>query len=123
MPEEEGQPRAADPLEPADHAHQPCEEALLPGPRQLSAPAPRDPDSVAPDDELQREQHRDDLEDMGRAAGGQRQRGHAEQQDEQQREALLLEQAGQAAERLLALAFEPALERLAHPRRAEARLG
>jgi len=40
-------------------------------------------------------------------AGGERQRRHAEKQDEDEREALLLDQVDQAAERLVALALQP----------------
>ena len=50
---------------------------------------------------------------MGRAAGGQRERGHPEEQHEQDREAPLAEQIDQAPERLVALPGQPALELVA----------
>ena len=77
------------------------------------APALRQPDLLAPGDQLQREQHRDDLEYVGRPAGRERQRGHPEQDDEEDREALLLEELDQAAEGLLACATQEAFERVA----------
>jgi hypothetical protein len=65
---------------------------------------------LAPGDELQREQHGDDLEDMGGAPGRQRQRRDAEQEDEEDREALLLEELDEVAQRLVPVALQPALE-------------
>ena len=53
---------------------------------------------VAAGDELGGEQDGDDLEDVRRAAGGQGQRRDAEQDDEEDREALLLEQLDEAAD-------------------------
>ena len=47
---------------------------------------------------------------MRDAPGRQRQRGHPEQQHEQQREALLFEQLDQAADGLAALPLQPAFE-------------
>ena len=70
----------------------------------------RQPDLLAPGDQLQRQQDRDDLEHMRRAAGGQRQRGHAEQQHEQQREAAAPEHADQPVKRLLAVPIQPAVQ-------------
>ena len=122
--EEEAQARPGEALEPADHPHQAGEEALLAGAGQLEpAPALRQPDLRAARDQLQREQHGDDLEHVRGAAGRQRQRRHAEQEHEQDREALLLEQLDEAPEGLLAVALQPAFElvadavRLLHPRR------
>jgi hypothetical protein len=102
---------ARDAFQAPDHAHQRAEEALLPGTGEVEpAPALWEPDLVATRDELYREQHRDDLEDMRGAAGRQRERGHTEEQDEQQREALRTEALGQAAEGRLAVSAEPVLE-------------
>ena len=53
---------------------------------------------------------------------GQRQRRDAEQQDEDEREALLLEDVDQAAERLLAFGRQPALDLVADLLRRGARL-
>ena len=63
-----------------------------------------------PGDELRGEQHGDDLEDVRGAAGRQRQRRHPEQEDEEDREALLLEELDEAPEGLLAVALQPAIE-------------
>ena len=64
--------------------------------------------------------HGDDLEDVRRAAGRQRQRRHAEQQHEDDREALALEDLDEAPQRLLAVALQPAFElgadAVRHPR-------
>jgi hypothetical protein len=64
-------------------------------------------------DELTGEQDRDDLEDVGGAAGRQRERRDAEQDDEEDREALLLEELDEAGDGLVAVARQPALELLA----------
>jgi hypothetical protein len=78
---------------------------------------------VAAGDQLGREQDRDDLEDVGCAAGRQRQRGNREQDDEEDREALLPEQLDEARDGLLAVARQPALELAADRRRALVRGG
>src|ERR1700722_2512255 len=105
-------PREA--LEPADRLHQRRDEALLLVPGQLqSPPALRQPDLLAPDDQLECEQHRDDLEHVRGTAGRERQRRHPEQDHKKDREALLLEQLDQASQCLLAVACEPALQLVA----------
>ena len=109
--EQEPKPGFRDPLEFADQLHQPFEELLLAGAGELElAPAPRHPDLAPADDQLSGEQHGEDLEHVRDAPGRQRQRRHAEQQHEQDREALLFEQLDQAADRLAVLALEPAFE-------------
>jgi hypothetical protein len=50
---------------------------------------------------------------VGGATGRQRQRGYAEQDDEEDREALLLEELDEARDGLLAVALQPAREPLA----------
>ena len=98
-------------FEPADELHQPGEELLLLLAGELELPPPvRQPDLVPVCDQLQRQQHRDDLEHVRGATGRQRERGHAEEQDEQHREALLAEQFDEAPDRFLAVAGQPALE-------------
>jgi hypothetical protein len=67
---------------------------------------------VAAGDELRGEQDRDDLEDVRGPARRQRQRGDAEQDDEEDREALLLEELDEAGDGLVAIARQPALELL-----------
>jgi hypothetical protein len=57
------------------------------------------------------------------AAGRQRQRGDAEQDDEEDREALLLEELDEAGDRLLAVALQPAREPLADRLLLGGRLG
>ena len=65
---------------------------MLSLPRELDpTPALRQPDLVPADDELERDQRRDDLEHMSRAACRQRQRRNAEEHDEEDREALIAE--------------------------------
>ena len=87
------------------------DEALLARPGELeSTPPVGQPDRLAAEDELEREHHGDDLEDVGRAAGRQRQRRHPEQHHEEHREALPLEDLDEAAQRLLAVALQPAFE-------------
>ena len=83
------------------------------GPELDLAPALRQPDLVASGDQLKRHEHRDELEYVRGAAGRQRQSGNAEQEDEDQREALFLEDVDQAAERLVAVACQPALDLIA----------
>src|SRR3954452_13050902 len=103
-------------LEPADHLHQRSQEARALRARQLkSSPALRHPDHVAADDQLEAEEHRDDLEDVREAAGRERERRRAEQQHEQDREALLPEEVHQAVDRLVALGGQPALEVVTEP--------
>ena len=59
MVEQETQPRSGEALEPADHPHQRGDEALLSVARELEpAPALRQPDLIAPGDQLEREQDR-----------------------------------------------------------------
>ena len=72
---------------------------------------------LAPGDELQGEQDRDDLEDVRGAAGGQRQRRQAEQDDEEDREALLLEELDEPKRELFALVE---LDELSVPEAADA---
>ena len=109
--EEERQARPREALEPADQPHEAADEAPPALARQLQpAPALRQPDVVAARDELRGEQHGDDLEDVRGAAGRQRQRRHPEQEDEEDREALLLEELDEAPEGLLAVALQPAIE-------------
>src|SRR3954447_5887312 len=72
--EEEGQARAREALEEADEPHEARDEAPLARAGQLQpAPALGQPDVLATGDELQGEQHGDDLEDVGCASGRQRQ--------------------------------------------------
>ena len=71
--EEEPRPRLRDALEAADETQQAADEALPARAGELDlAPALRQPDLVSTGDELQREQDRDDLEDVRGAAGGER---------------------------------------------------
>ena len=114
MIEEEAQARPGEALEPADHPHQAGDEALLAGTGELQrAPALWQPDPRAPGDQLAGQQHGDDLEHVGGASGGQRQRRDAEQEHEHDREALLLEELHETPEGLLALALQPAFELVA----------
>ena len=75
----------------------------------------RQPYFLAAGHELQREQHRDHLEHVGRAAGGERQRRHGQQQHEREREGAPPEAVVEAAQRLRALAGEPLFQQLAGP--------
>src|SRR3954447_22831753 len=113
--EQEAEPRSREALDPPDRLHQPCDEACptATGPEFDLAPALRQPDLVAPGDQLKRHEDRDDFEYVRGAAGRERQRGNAEQEDEDQREALLLEHVDEAAERLVAVARQPALDLIA----------
>ena len=111
MVEEEAQAGPGEAFEPTDQLHQPGEELLLLVAGELElAPPVRQPDLVPVGDQLERQQHRDDLEHVRGATGRQRERGHAEEQDEQHREALLAEQIDEAPDRFLAVAGQPALE-------------
>jgi hypothetical protein len=111
MAEEELQPRLRDVLEAADPLDQPGDETVLPRPGEVKpAPALRQPDRLATDKQLGREDDDDDLEDVGDAARGQRQRGDAEQDDEEQRETLFLEEVDEAADRLVAFPAGPVAE-------------
>ena len=111
MVEQEAQPRPREALQPPDHLHQSVDEALLLLASELDlAPALRQPDLLAVGDQLQREQHGDDLEHVGGAAGRERQRRHAQQQHEQDREALAAEYLDQPTKGLVMLVLEPPLE-------------
>src|SRR5712691_2127995 len=104
MVEQEAQARAGEALEPADHLHECIDEALLLLARQLElGPALGQPDLFATGYQLKREQYGNDLEHVCDAAGRQRERRHAEQKHEEDREALLLEEADEAAQGLVAL--------------------
>jgi hypothetical protein len=112
--EEVGRARAREALEPPDRLHEPVDEALLGRPGEPeSPPALRQPDPFAADYQLKGEQHGHDLEHVRGSARGQRKRRDPQEQDEQQGEALLLEELDDAPERLLAVALQPALELLA----------
>jgi hypothetical protein len=112
--EEEAQARPGEALEPADHLHQARDEALLAAACELQPlPALRQPDPRAARDQLGGEERGDDLEHVRGAAGRQRQRRDAEQDHEDDREALLLEKLDEAPEGLLALALQPAFELVA----------
>ena len=121
VPEEEAQPRPREALEPADGLQQPGDELAVRVDLPLTQAA-RKPDLLASDDELEREEDRDDLEDVRRAAGRQRQGGDAHEHDEDDRERPLLEHLDEPAERLVAVAREPGVELVAdaRPRRAVA---
>jgi hypothetical protein len=109
--EEELQPWLRDLLEPADPLDQPGDEPLLPRAAEVElAPALRQPDRLAPDQELGGEDDDDDLEDVGDAARRQRQRRDAEQDDEEEGEALFLEEVDEAADRLVAVPARPVAE-------------
>ena len=109
--EEQPSPWSRETLETADQAQQSLGEALPPRPGELDpAPPLRQPDAVAPGDELEREHDRDELEDVCRPAGGQGERRHPEQQDEDEREAVASEDVDEPTERGLTLAVEKALE-------------
>src|SRR4029453_9657130 len=109
--EQQVPPRLREALEAADQAQDTPDEALPARAGELdAAPAPRQPDLLATGDELDREQDRDDLEDVGGPAGGEREGGHPEEQDEDEREALAAEDVDEAAKRGLAIAVEEALE-------------
>src|SRR4051812_34688233 len=112
---QEAEPGSGEALNPADRLHQPCEEACptATGPEFDLAPALRQPDLVAAGDQLKRHEHGDEFEYVRGAAGRERQRGNPEQEDEDQREALLLEHVYEPAERLVAVACEPALNLIA----------
>jgi hypothetical protein len=117
--EQEPQPGPRDSLQEADQPQQRPEESLLSRPRQLEpAPASREPDLLAPRDQLQGEQDRYQLKDMRRAAGRQRERRNAEQQHEHDREALPTEEPDEVAEAGLVAAAEPELELIADRGRA-----
>src|SRR4051794_31740803 len=115
MVEQKGEARPREALDPADHLHQRPDEtcAPTPGAEIDAAPALRQPDLVASDDQLQSDKDGDDLEDVRRAARRQGQRGHRKQQDEYEREALLLEHVDEAPERLRSVARQPARDLLA----------
>jgi len=101
-------------LEPADQLRQSGQEALALVARQLElAPALGQPDLVAAGDQLKREQHGDELEHVRYATGRQRKRRHGEQKHEENRKAPLAEEVDEAAQRLVAVAFQPALELVA----------
>src|SRR5215211_9225326 len=71
--EEEPQPRLREPLEPPDQLHQRRQEPLALAAGELARPPPlRQPDLVAADDQLQRDQDRDQLEYVCSATGGER---------------------------------------------------
>jgi nucleotide-binding universal stress UspA family protein len=109
--EQERQARARKALEAPDQLHQATQEALASLARELDpAPAPGQPDLPAPRDQLDGEQHRDELEDVRGAAGRQRERRHREQEDEYDREALLAEVRDEAAEGGVPLPAQPVLE-------------
>ena len=74
-------------------------------------------------DQLKRHEHRDDLEQVRRAASRQRQRRNAEEEDENEREAPLLEHVDQATEGLVAVACQPALDLIAGVRRRQGPVG
>ena len=85
-------------LEPPHGFHEGRDESLLLLPSELQpAPALRQPDVLAAGDQLKRQQHRNDLEDVRCAAGGQRQRRDAEKQDEEDRKAPLPEELNEAS--------------------------
>jgi hypothetical protein len=111
-------PRRARVREPLDPADAPQEHAQEPLPRRAgeleALPARRQPDAPAPHDELQGDEHRHDLEDVRRAARGQRQGRKRHQQDEDHREAPRAEQRDEVAERLRVISLEPVLELVAH---------
>jgi hypothetical protein len=73
--EQPAKARARKALEKSDRAQQSGDEASL-GFDLPCAPPGGEPDLVTPDDELQREDDRDELEDMRGAARRQRQRRH-----------------------------------------------
>jgi hypothetical protein len=77
-------------------------------------PAARQPDLCAGGDQLEREQHGDHLEHMRGAARGQRQRGHAHKDHEDERERALVEHIDESADRLLGVAVEPGFQLVAH---------
>jgi hypothetical protein len=64
-------------------------------------------------DELHGDEHRDDLEDVRDPAGGERQGRDAQEDDEDEGEALLAEGVGEVAERARPLLAEPPLEQVA----------
>ena len=111
MIEQEAQPRPREALEPADHLHEGLDEPLALAAGELKSTPPLwQPDGLAAGNQLEREQHGDDLEHVGRPTGRQREGRHAEQQHEQERKALLLEQRDEAAECLFLVTPQPAAE-------------
>ena len=111
MIEEELQAWFGDPFQPPDQLHQSDDEPLLLAPCELSlAPALREPYLIASGDQLDRQERRDDLEDVGHPAGGGRQGRDAEEDHEKDGEALLFEQLDEAPSGLLPFAREPAFE-------------
>src|SRR3954453_2216634 len=102
------------PLDPANPRKQPPGKAL-PGlwPDLATPPALGEPDPPPSPDQLHGEQHRNHLEGVGHAAGWERQRGHREQQHEENSEALRLEDVDQAADGLRSPPAQPSLELVA----------
>src|SRR5947209_4338165 len=99
MIEKEAQSWPGDALQSADHPYQSQDKPLLPITAKLEHPPTlRQPNLFPANDQLERQQRRDDLEHMRGAAGGKRKRRHAEQKNEQDREALLSEEVDQGAQ-------------------------
>jgi hypothetical protein len=121
MVEKEAQAGAREALEPADQSHKSGDEPLLLLSRQLEpAPALGQPDVVAAGDQLKRDQDGDDLEHMRDPSGRQRERRNGEQEHEEDRETLLLEELDQAPHGLVALGSQPAFELVADSLRLSA---
>src|SRR5437899_12119999 len=111
MGEQKAKAGSGEALESADQPHERRDEAFTAGTAELdAAPADRQPDLLAAHDQLDRDEHRDDLEQVSGAAGRQRQGGHAEEQHEDERKALLAEEFDQAAERFLVRLPEPTFD-------------
>src|SRR5262245_23217542 len=114
-------PRVA--LQPANPREQPLGGALLlRRPEAAGLPPLRQPDGLAPRDQLQSDEHRNQLEDVGHAARRQGQRGQGEEEHEQHREALLLKELDEAADRLRPRAPEPLLQAIAEALHLHGRL-
>src|SRR4051794_10217126 len=75
-------------LDPAHQPDQAAQEALaFRSPELEPSPPGRKPDPVATEDHLHGEQDGEHLEHVGRAAGRERQRGNAQEEEKEQREA------------------------------------
>ena len=97
--EQPGEARAGVALEPADEPQQLGRR--LAGERRaelLPGQAARDPQLVTTDDHLQRDQAGEDLQHVGDAAGGDRERGGQHQHHEHDGEAALVEHVGEGAD-------------------------
>src|SRR4029453_4558989 len=110
-------------LQPADAPQQGLSEPLLCRRSEL-APSQtlRQPNRASADDQLQREKHRDQLEDVRDPARGKGQRGPREQEPEEDGKAPFLKELDQAAEGFRLVGAQPALELVAEHHSLLARL-